>query len=222
MQFFSYCVGTIDLQGVITSLPGQLSIAALSIVLFFALTTMGKGQKKMDIKILTYSAMAITVSLVLSQIKIIQMPQGGSMRPFSMFLLLTIGYLYGLKAGVIVGVVFGLMKLMFGGWVMHPLQLLLDYPVAYGALGLSGLFVGQKNGLVKGIVAGAMGRVFFHFLSGVIFFSSYAPEGWNPFIHSLWYNFSYVGVEGLMTAVIAAAPPVQNAFERIKKIALAN
>ncbi len=98
--------------------------------------------------------------------------------------------------------------------------MLTDYPLAFGALGLSGYFSKQKNGLIKGYLAGVFGRYFFSFLSGVIFFSSYAPDTMAAPIYSLAYNGSYLGAEATITIIILALPPVSRALAQVKQMAL--
>ena len=66
------------------------------------------------------------------------MPQGGSVTLLSLLPIAVITYLYGTKRGVTAGVALGLVNLIFGPYVIHPVQLLLDYPIAFGALGLGG------------------------------------------------------------------------------------
>ncbi|TCQ03285.1 energy-coupled thiamine transporter ThiT [Serpentinicella alkaliphila] len=206
-----------DLQGIISSILGQIMIGILALIILFIAVTRGRDKnRRMRIRVLTYSALAIAASLALSQIKFIQMPQGGSLTPFSMLFIIAIGYFFGLKSGLMVGTVYGLVQLVLGGWVMHPIQLLLDYPLAFGALGLSGIFANHKYGLAKGILIGSLGRFICHFLSGIIFFASYAPEGWNPVVYSAWYNFSYVGVEGIASALLVSIPAVRKAFNIVK------
>lgn len=219
---FSEALSSGDLQLVVESTLGQIIIAVLAVILLIAAVslTSKKDEKAFNVKALTYSAIAIAISFVLSQFKLLTMPQGGTLTPFSMLFIISIGYFFGLRTGILAGVVYGLLQLAFGGWVMHPIQLLLDYPLAFGALGLSGLFTKQKYGLAYGVLVGCAGRFFFHFLSGVIFFGSYAPDGWNTFVYSAWYNFSYVGVEGILTGIIVAIAPVADAFKRVKQMAL--
>ncbi len=219
---FTQALSSGDLQAVITSTIGQIIIVAIALVLLLFAVVLGDRHKKMSVKALTYSSIAIAISFVLSQIKLFSLPQGGSITPFSMLFIILIGYFFGVKTGVLTGIVYGLLQLAFGGWVMHPMQLLLDYPLAFGALGLSGLFANQKHGLVAGILVGSMGRFVFHFLSGIIFFASYAPETWNPFVYSLWYNFSYIGVEGIVTAIVVFIPSVAQALRSVKKSAINN
>lgn len=211
-----------DLQAIITSTVGQLIITLIAIVLLFlAVALFSSKKKQFSVKTLTYSSIAIAAAMVLSQIKLISMPQGGTLTPFSMLFIILIGYFFGTASGLLVGVVYGLLQLAFGGWVMHPIQLILDYPLAFASLGLAGLFANQNQGLIKGILIATGARFICHFLSGVIFFATYAPEGWNAFVYSAWYNFSYVGVEGIATALIVAVPSVAMALKNIKKSAIA-
>ncbi len=218
---FQTALSSGDIQGVISSTVGQLIIAIIGVaLLLLAMVFAGNRKKTMNIKALTYSAIAIAISFVLSQLAILQMPQGGKLTLFSMLFIMVIGYFFGPRTGVLAGIVYGLLQLAIGGWVMHPIQLLLDYPLAYGALGLSGLFANSKHGLAKGVLVGAFGRFLCHFLAGAVFFAEYAPEGWNTLVYSFWYNFSYVGVEGILTAIIVIIPAVAFAFGQVKKQAL--
>jgi len=82
-----------------------------------------------------------------------------------------------------------MIQLMLVPFVVHPAQFLLDYPIAFGALGLAGLF--QKRPFI-GINIGIAGRFISHFASGVIFFAQYAPAGMAPIAYSAFYNGSYL------------------------------
>jgi len=77
-------------------------------------------------------------------------------------------------------------------YIYHPAQVLLDYPIAFGLLGIAGFF--RKRPLI-GTSLGIIGRFLAHFLSGIIFFASYAPEGMHPAIYSAIYNGGYLLVE---------------------------
>ena len=97
-----------------------------------------------------------------------------------------------------------------------PLQVLLDYPLAFGALGLSGFFWHRKNGLIIGYVAGTVGRYVCHVLSGYIFFAEYAPEGMNPLAYTLGYNLTYILPEVIATVAILSIPSVMKALGQVK------
>ena len=105
----------------------------------------------------------------------------------------------GLRAGVEAGAVYGLVYMALGGYNVDPVQAIIDYPLAFGALGLAGLF--QKYP-VAGVTAVIFGRFMAHFISGVWFFWMYAPEGMNPVVYSAIYNGSYLFVELVISAII--------------------
>ena len=97
------------------------------------------------------------------------------------------------------GAVTGLLHILLGGYIVHPVQALLDYPIASGALGLAGFFGDKK---LLGIITSASMNLLSSILSGVIFFASYAPKGVNVLLYSLAYNSSVVIPEALICSVL--------------------
>ncbi len=115
---------------------------------------------------------------------------------------------------------YGILQLVTNPYIISIPQMLTDYLFAFGALGLSGIFCDKKNGLIKGYVLGILGRFFFTFLSGMIFFGSYASDyGLTAPVYSLVYNGSYVGGEALLTLIILAIPAVQKGLAHVKVLA---
>ena len=174
----------------------------------------------LTIKQLTFCAMAIALGTVLSEIKLFHFPTGGSITLLSMLVICLPGYFFGVGAGLLTAVAYGVLQLLLGPYVLYPMQLVVDYLLAFGALGLSGLFAGSKHGLIKGYLVGVFGRYVFAVLSGWLFFGSYAWEGWDPLPYSLVYNAIYIFSEALLTVAILCIPPVSNGIGRIKKMAL--
>ena len=172
-------------------------------------------------KKLVFSAAAIALATVISVvIKLPSLPNGGSVTLFSMLCICLVGYWYGLKTGLTAAVAYGILQFITGPYVVHPAQVLLDYPLAFGALGLSGLFSNAKNGLVKGYIAGVLGRYFFAFLSGMIFFGAYAADyGMSAPVYSLVYNGIYLSVEAVLTLIILYLPPVKKVMGQLKTMA---
>jgi len=170
---------------------------------------------------MAFSALAISLGMVLSFITIIKMPQGGSVTLLSMFAVSLVGYLYGPVQGILSGVAYGLLQLVIDPYVIHPVQLILDYPLAFGMLGLSGFFNRKKHGLLIGYLMGVSGRLACSLISGIVFFGDYAQgTGMSPLIYSLIYNGSYLGAEAFITSIIICLPPVRNAVLSIKNIAI--
>jgi len=122
-------------------------------------------------------------------------------------------------AGILTGFSYGVMQFLIGPYIYTPIQVLVDYPLAFGALGLAGFFHKAKHGLVKGYVAGILGRYVFAVISGWIFFGEYAWEGWNPFAYSLAYNGAYIFAEAAVTVAILLVPAVAKSLGAIKVMA---
>ena len=169
-------------------------------------------------KRLVFSAAAIALAQTASMIKVIEMPMGGSVTLLSMLFIVLIGYWFGPSAGLITGAAYGLLQFMIEPVFYTIPQMLTDYPLAFGALGLSGFFHKQKHGLIIGYMAGVLGRYFFSFLSGVIFFASYAPDNMPAALYSLVYNGSYLGTEVAITFILLALPPVSKALQQVKRM----
>lgn len=179
-----------------------------------------KEKGKLTVKQLVFCAMSIALGTVLSEIKIIDFPWGGSVTLLSMLVICLPGYFFGLGAGLLTGVAYGVLQLLIDPYVLYPMQLVLDYLLAFGALGLSGLFAGAKHGLVKGYLAALLGRYVFVALSGWIFFAAYAWEGWPALPYSLVYNGIYIFAEGAITLVLLVHPAVSRGIAAVKKMAL--
>ncbi len=170
----------------------------------------------LSVKMLTYSAFCIALATILSFVKILPMPQGGSVTVCSMLFLSLVGYWFGTAYGIMAGVTYGLLQLAMGGYVVHPIQLLLDYPLAFGALGLSGLVGQSKWRLQLGFTIGVAGRLLCSVLSGVVFFGSYAPPEQNVVVYSLLYNLSYMGPEYIITMALICIPAFRRVVNSVK------
>lgn len=179
-----------------------------------------KKSGKLTVKQLAFCAMSLALGTLLSEIKIIDFPWGGSATLLSMLVICLPGYLFGLGAGLMTGVAYGVLQILIDPYILFPLQLVVDYLLAFGALGLSGLFANSKNGLLKGYLVGILGRYVFVVLSGWIFFAEYAWEGWAPLPYSLVYNGIYIFAEAAITFILLAIPAVRKGIGAVKKMAL--
>lgn len=178
------------------------------------------NKSRLTAKQLAFCAMAIALGTVLSNLKLFHFPTGGSITLFSMLVICLPGYFFGLGAGLMSGIAYGVLQLLIDPYVLYPMQLVVDYLLAFGALGLSGIFTNAKAGLLKGYIAGILGRYVFQVISGWIFFGSYAWDGWGALPYSLVYNGIYIFAEGIITIVILFIPAVQTATARIKSMAI--
>ena len=180
------------------------------------LTFAAAKKRRLNVAQLTFCAAAIALGTILSNIKLFSFPTGGSITLLSMLVICLPGYWFGLGAGIMTGIAYGVLQMLVDPYILFPAQLVVDYLLAFGALGLSGLFCNKKNGLIKGYLAGILGRFVFAVLSGWIFFGMYAWEGWSPLMYSVVYNGIYIFSEATITVLILALPPVKAGLNRIK------
>lgn len=156
---------------------------------------------------------------------------GGSIS-FAMVPIMLYAIVRGPGLGALTGVLAGGLDMMVQPYFVHPVQVALDYSVAYGLVGLgAGLLAvtigrafsggrpaaGAVYTVVAGLLAGLL-RLAAHFASGVVFFASYAPEGQAVWIYSLVYNLTYVGPSVAISTVVvlAAIRPVLRALSGSK------
>ena len=162
------------------------------------------------VRMLCEGAMMVALAQVLSYIKLMELPNGGSLTP-AMFPIILFAVRWGLTPGLMAGFTFGLLQLIFDGAYAWGWQsMLLDYLVAFTPLGLAGLFKGKKWGIFVGTVVGCLGRFVVHYISGVTIYRIYEPTEvfnttfTNPYLYSAVYNGSYVFIDMVLCLVITA------------------
>ncbi len=149
------------------------------------------------IKMMVEMAVAVALALILNNVTLFKMPQGGSIN-LEMLPILFIAFRWGVGAGFLTGTAHGLLQMIFGAYLVMPIQVIMDYPLPFALLGLAGLFktkFDDQNSVLKitiGVVLGVVGRFFSHLISGVVFWGQYAPAGQSPWAYSAIYNGSYL------------------------------
>ena len=195
-------------QGSVSDPGLYLSAAGVVIVIVALAFLLGRKDKKgFDTRTIAYAAVCIAMSFALSYIKLWEMPQGGSVTLASLLPLMIFSYMFGVKKGVFAGMIYGILQAIQDPWLLHPAQFLLDYPVAFAAIGLAGMFRGvtalenkpQLAFALGGVVASVL-RFLCHILSGVFAFSEYAGDQ-NPWIYSMAYN-SFVFIDIAIVLVV--------------------
>ena len=204
---------------------GYVGVALLLVVLIVVAALSAKREKKEErkkigTKQLVICAMAVALAMVASMLKIYSFPFGGSVTLFSMLFICFVGYLYGPATGMLTGAAYGVLQFLIEPYIYFPLQVLVDYPLAFGALGLSGCFSRSKHGLVKGYLFGVFGRYVFAVISGWIFFGEYAWDGWAALPYSIVYNGCYIFAEAALTVIILSIPAVSKALKNVKVTAI--
>ncbi|KKY02751.1 membrane protein [Paraclostridium benzoelyticum] len=192
-------------------------IIIISLVMLF-MYAKDINKKKFSTKEIVMIAMFSSISFILYMIQFIRYPQGGGITLFSMLPTMLLAILYGKEAGLTGGLIFGLLKLLNGAYVVHPAQFLLDYILSNMALGLAGEFGREKKSdMFKGCLFASSLSVLISIISGVVYFGQYAPEGMNIVLYSCIYNISSAGVEGLLSSLILVLLPIKR-FQKVLKL----
>ena len=158
-----------------------------------------------DTKILAEAIVFIALSIALyytsrAYFPFLHLPQGGSITLASMVPLLWFSLRRGTRWGLEACAIYGLVRIL-GGDLYYPAQILLDYPLAFGSLGLSGAF---RSRPVLGVAVGMAGRYVCHVASGLLFFQEYAWAGWNSIAYVFAYNATFMVPELVVSAIIIA------------------
>ncbi len=194
-----------------TETPATTWIILLVIVALGAILLLsGKTRKQWTAKTIAFAALSIALSYVLSCFRLFRMPQGGSVTPGSMLPIMLFAAAYGVGPGVVVGVVYGALQYLQGGWFLNVWQFLLDYLLAFGALGLAGLAkkLPKTWGLYAAIIIAAVTRALSAKLAGYMFWDT-------AFWPSLVYNGTYLIPDTLICIVLAllVAKPVMKILQ---------
>jgi thiamine transporter len=149
------------------------------------------------LRVLVEGALMVALAFALSFVKVYHLPQGGSVTLGSMVPILLFSARRGAGAGIMAGATYGMLQFIIEPVFVHPAQLILDYPLAFGFLGLSGVF---GSDVLKGALLGVFGRFISHFFSGVIFFAQYAKG--NVYAYSALYQAGYLVPELIISVLV--------------------
>ncbi|MCI7530368.1 MAG: energy-coupled thiamine transporter ThiT [Christensenellaceae bacterium] len=197
-----------------------ISAVVLVALLVLACTLLSKRKGGFTTREMAYAAIALALAFALSYIRFFKLPQGGAVTLASMLPIMLFSYMFGIRKGIIVGVIYGVLQAIQDPWIIHPAQFFLDYPIAFGMLGLAGMFKELKiiknpaASFTAGAVLAGLMRYASHVLSGIFAFACYAPEGYSAVAWGFLYNtFTLVD-----TAIVIAVSFVlfgSRAFRRL-------
>ena len=161
---------------------------------------------------MTECAVMLALAFALSCAKLFEMPMGGSVTVASMLPIMLISIKYGVGTGLATGAVYSFTQLMqaFASANVFPycetgktlaLCVLFDYLVPFTLIGLAGVF--HKLKLTKnvelnvyiGIVSVVVLRFLCHFLTGVVIWGRWAPDGMGKYLYSFLYNAGFLSVD---------------------------
>ena len=182
----------------------SLAILVVLIVVLNLMFRKGSAKSQMSTRFITEVGITAALAIGLWLIKVFEMPNGGSIS-LEALPILFLAYKRGYKEGVFAGLVAGIIQLLVTGFKYHPVQLVLDYPLALMCLGLAGLFTSKvKNTktIIMGTFTGFVLKLLCHTVSGVVFFAEYAPAGMNVWLYSSGYNVTFIGPEFLVCSIL--------------------
>lgn len=191
------------------NLVGMIVSAVVFMVIMVVMWFVGDKRKMSDTRSIVYGAISIALSFALSYAKLFKLPQGGSVTFASLLPLMIYCCMFGTRRGLIVCTIYGVLQALQDPFIIHPMQFLLDYPLAFGLIGVSGIFMEKGVFKDKKVVAFLLGGVLAvvlryacHVCSGVFAFADYADlDKYDTAIaYSMAYN-SFAFVDMLIALV---------------------
>ena len=191
------------------NLVGMIVSAVVFMVMMAVMWFVGDKRKMSDTRSIVYGAISIALSFALSYAKLFKLPQGGSVTFASLLPLMIYCCMFGTRRGLIVCTIYGVLQALQDPFIIHPMQFLLDYPLAFGLIGVSGIFMEKGVFKDKKVVAFLLGGVLAvvlryacHVCSGVFAFADYADlDKYDTAIaYSMAYN-SFAFVDMLIALV---------------------
>lgn len=187
--------------------------------------------KRLNVYALCQCGIFVALATILSFLPVWEMPMGGSVTLASMLPILFIGVKFGYKWGMGASAIYALIQLFQAlvkgnvfvycvGAFSVIICVLFDYLIPFCVLGLSGYAMPKKDGKINVvkvcIVFGVLifARFLCHFVTGIVIWGQWAPEGMGKFVYSLFYNGSYMLPELVLTVVITALILSSNQIER--------
>lgn len=173
----------------------------------------------MSAKKLVYTSACIALAVVTNYIRIYTFPFGGSITLFSMLFIVLPAWMFGVKAGIISGLIYGLLLFIFEPFFISFPQVILDYILAFSVMGIAGIFRNRNNGLIIGYIAAAAARWIIATFAGLAWCKAGMTvwKGWSPLPYSMAYNAVYIFSEAAITVFILLIPTVHKALEDVKK-----
>ena len=203
---------TVNSLAVVAANPAVvLALLGVLVLILFSVRVKKIGW---TVSMTTNIAVMLAVAVVLNQLRLFHMPQGGSVTPGSMMPLFLIAWRYGVNVGMLAGFLFGIINILQDPFILHPVQVLFDYPLPFMAMGLAALVA---DNFFLGVIIAFAGRFLCHFLSGIVFFGAYAPEGVSPVMWSLSFNATYIVGETLVCLALVKVLPIKRMLTAMDK-----
>lgn len=198
-----------------------ISAIALVAILIVCAVVFSKRNGPFTTREMAYAAISLALAFALSYVKFFALSQGGSVTLASMLPIMLFSYMFGIRKGIIVGAIYGVLQAIQEPEIIHPAQFFLDYPIAFAMLGLAGIF--KELNIIKkpaaaftvgAILAGTL-RYFSHVFSGIFAFASYAPAGYSAVAWGFLYNTFTTFADVAIVIVVALLLFSSKSFVRL-------
>lgn len=165
-------------------------------------------------KKLVETAILIAIATVLSFIKLVDLPYGGSITIASMLPIIIIAYKYGSLWGLGSGFIFGIIQQLIGlkslswvsTWQSVLAVILLDYIIAFAVIGFAGIFrkciKNQSASILCGTVFACILRYICHVISGATVWAGLSIPTNAALIYSFGYNATYMLPETIVLLIV--------------------
>lgn len=184
------------------------------------------------VEVAVFAALAVLLDYVSNIISLRIWPQGGSIS-IAMVPVFIMAFRWGIKGGLTTGFLLGALQLVVTQpWIATPIQAFIDYFVAFTVVGVAGIFAKQVQQrfadgekakanayIIAGVFLGSLLRYICHFVTGVIFFGMYAPEGQPIALYSFLYNGSYMLPSAIISGIVVVALYVSASRVLLRKVA---
>ena len=201
----------------LTQLMKVPSAALCLFALFFLLVALLKiKQVRLSVSMAASSGLMLAMAVILTAFPFYRMPNGGSVTLGGMLPLFFISFAYGPEVGMLAGFAYSLMNLVMAPYILHPVQVLFDYPLPFMALGLAGCFPRHH---MAGITAAVAVRLFLPFSFGllVVFWAVIAPAGTSIYLYSFVTNLTYLLPNLVICLVFYRLLPVERFLSLMKR-----
>ena len=191
-----------NLSTILENSTASFVLLGVLLLIFFGLYL---RKIKLTTSVLINISLMLALAILLNQLRLYHFPQGGAVTLGGMLPLLLVSYRYGAGIGILAGFIFGLITIIQDPFILHPVQVLFDYPLPFMAMGLAGFF---REKIFLGAAVAFAGRFICHFISGIVFFAEYAPPEMSPVIYSLTVNATYIIAETIICLILLKVLPV--------------
>lgn len=187
-------------------------IVCVFAVVYYSVTVFMLRGVRLDTKGLCISGIMIALTLLLDSIRF-PLPTGATISLFSPVPLLLLAVLFDMRLAVLAGWACGVLSIFLNpAWQpVHWGQIFVEHLVCFSCLGYAGVFGREKKrDILCGIILASLISIIGHVLSGVLFFSQNAWEGWGAWGYSVSYNLSQNVPLYILSGVIILALPLKS------------